>query len=63
MTRELIPYLALAILSVFNLALALEAVQFAAENKNKAVTPLVVITLLVALADLAFNILRFLGVF
>ena len=41
----------------------LEAVQFAAENKNKAVTPLVVITLLVALADLVFNILRFLGVF
>ena len=39
----------------------LEAVQFAAENKNKAVTPLVVITLLVALADLVFNILRFLG--
>ena len=40
----------------------LEAVQFAAENKNKAVTPLVVITLLVALADLVFNILRFLGI-
>lgn len=40
----------------------LEAVQFAAENRNKAVTPLVVITMLVALADLVFNILRFLGV-
>ena len=41
----------------------LEAVLFAAEGKNKAVTPLLVITLLVAAADLAFNILRYLGVF
>lgn len=45
----------------------LEAVQNAVENnkisQNKALTPLVVITLLVALADLVFNILRFLGVF
>ena len=40
----------------------LETLQYAVESKNKAVTPLVVITLLVALSDLVFNILRFLGV-
>jgi len=40
----------------------LETLQYAVESKNKAVTPLVVITLLVALGDLVFNILMFLGV-
>ena len=40
----------------------LETLQYAVESKNKAVTPLVVITLLIALSDLVFNILRFLGV-
>ena len=40
----------------------LEAIQFATENKHKAITPLVVITLLIALADLVFNILMYLGV-
>ena len=40
----------------------IEAVQVAVETKNKAVTPLIIITLLVAGADLVFNILRILGV-
>ena len=40
----------------------IEAVQVAVETKNKAVTPLLIITLLVAGADLVLNILRILGV-
>ena len=40
----------------------IEAVQVAVETKNRAVTPLLIITLLVAGADLVLNILRILGV-
>ena len=41
----------------------LECVQVAVETKNKAVLPLLIITLLIAGADLVLNILRILGVF
>ena len=40
----------------------LEAIQVGLETKNSAVVPLVVITMLVALADLVINILRILGI-
>ena len=39
----------------------LEAIQVGVETKNNAVIPLVVITMLVAIADLVINILRILG--
>ena len=41
----------------------LETVQVSVETKNSAVLPLLIVTLLVAGADLVINILRILGVF
>lgn len=40
----------------------LESVQYAVETKNSAVLPLLIITLLVAGADLVINVLRLLGI-
>ena len=40
----------------------LEYIQVTAETKNSAVMPLVIVTMIIALADLVFNLLRFLGI-
>jgi chromosome segregation ATPase len=40
----------------------LESIQVGVETKNNAVVPLVVITMIIALADLVINILRILGI-
>lgn len=40
----------------------LETLQVSLENKNNAVLPLTIITMLLVIADLVFNILRFLGI-
>ena len=40
----------------------LETLQVTVENKNNALLPLTVITMLLVIADLVFNILRFLGI-
>ena len=40
----------------------LETLQVSVENKNSAVLPLTIITMLLVIADLVFNILRFLGI-
>ncbi len=40
----------------------IEAIQFAVETKNSALLPLLIITLIVAGADLCINILRILGI-
>ena len=40
----------------------LEAVQVAVETKNSAVLPVLIITLIVAGADLVINVLRLLGI-
>ncbi len=43
-------------------AARIESIQFAVETKNSALLPLVIITLIVAGADLCINILRILGI-
>ena len=40
----------------------LEAIQVSVETKNSAVTPLLVVTMLIAAVDLVINILRILGI-
>ncbi|WP_155828080.1 hypothetical protein [Butyrivibrio sp. VCB2006] len=40
----------------------LETLQVAVETKNNALLPLTIITMLLVIADLVFNILRFLGI-
>ncbi len=45
-----------------NIESKLEAIQVGVETKNSAVTPLVIITMLLVAADLAFNILVRLGI-
>ncbi len=48
--------------AVKELSNKLETIQVSVETKNSAVTPLLVVTLLVAAADLVINILKILGI-
>ncbi|SFC78263.1 hypothetical protein [Butyrivibrio sp. YAB3001] len=44
------------------LSAKLEAIQVAVETKNNSLMPIAIITMLLVLTDLVFNILRFLGI-
>ncbi len=40
----------------------IETLQYAVENKNSAVLPITIITMILVLADLVFNLLKFFGI-